>query len=321
MMPHDFFGSRSFTGLTLFAMAMIGMGCAMADEADPDGIELALAPQGLGGEGGGGGGGGQDLPNQGAGGDPGDPNHLRPLCYWDHAFQRTARDLGTAAIAGSTGVMPTMPYMPASNAAGYDGCREEVLEVLVECALLETQTVWDSGPDHQQYKGRIGLASHWRYQALSSDEQRWVTACMLQRLNKFGTKINILLEGNDPAIAPDIVSQSLYPVPESSMWGNMFNSTVPLNPTHNAFLQSPPAFAAHACNEHGSFTCGAAAMPYAVARVCDAGAQNCQVTAWDSCGVCAFGGAMCTSFANRIRSRLPDKEYFCGDYSEPTSWP
>lgn len=316
MMPHDFFGSRNFTGLTLFAMAMIGMGCAMdgiANEADPDGIDLALAPQGLGGQGGQGG--EPDLPNQGAGGDPGTPNHLRPLCYWDHAFQRTARDLGTAAIADSTGVMPTMSYMPANDAAGYEGCREEVLEVLVECALLETQAVSDSGPDNQRYEGLIGLAPHWRYQALSSDEQRWVTACMLQRLNKFGTTIHILLEGNAPAITPDIGDQSLYPIPESSMWGNMFSSTVTLNPTHNLLLPSPPAFAAHACNEDGTFTCGAAAMPYAVARVCDDGAQNCQVTNWGSCAdVCAFGDGACTSFADRIRSRLPDKEYFCRDY-------
>ncbi|MDI1448533.1 hypothetical protein [Polyangium sp. 6x1] len=96
----------------------------------------------------------------------------------------------------------------------------------------------------QQYHGEIGLAPDWRTRALTTDEKRWVTACVVARTNRYGATINILLGGAHPEITYRASEAYPYTVPESTVWGNMFDSTVPLGST----TDSGYAFNAYICS-------------------------------------------------------------------------
>src|SRR5262245_62116818 len=67
-------------------------------------------------------------------------NGLLPSCYWNHYVQLTLRNLATAPIANSTGVMPAMPNMAFVPA----GCWLAIKD-LVECALPATMSVTTPG--------------------------------------------------------------------------------------------------------------------------------------------------------------------------------
>jgi hypothetical protein len=308
---------RSVTGLVLVAMSMYGMGCALeAGEldpsvaADPDGTELGVAEQGVGGY-------------------PGTHNHLRPRCHWDQGAQQTARNLANGPIANATNSMPAMPYMLPNNAAGEDaGCRREFLEVLVGCALdWGTFVVDNNDPVYfnedfigKYYAGEIGLAPEWSTRALTTTERQLVTACVLARVNRYGEEVDVLLEGNHTSITHAQAVKDEYPALESSTWGNMFDSTVVLNPTRNPLLPSPIGFKAYVCQETATCSTGIAGM----LRGCDSDAcgfnyvGNCDdvattCSARTTTGTFGSSPAYCAGRSNKIRVRLREADMMCID--------
>jgi hypothetical protein len=101
-------------------------------------------------------------------------------------------------------------------------CRNQIIGNAVHCALYVSQSVVDSVGKFQ-YDGHEGLAPGWLTDPLTIDAGRWVTACMIQRLNATGQHVNILPEGNTRGIYKDSNLESLYPVNESNAWGNFFD--------------------------------------------------------------------------------------------------
>lgn len=294
------FNARQRFGIAMGMFAMIGTGCAL-DAGDVD--ANLFDPSTLAAQGG-----------PGSGGDPGIPNHLLPARFWDHAFQKTARDLGNGPIADTHGVMPAMPYMRANNAPGYEGWRADLLGVMIGCALHYGTGIMDSSAPIQ-YSGLVGLAPDWQYRALTEEEKQLVTGCMLARLNKFGDVVPILLEGLSPAIPEDPQAQQLYPLPEASVWGNLFDSTVPLNPLALPADQNNVAFDAHVCDEGTVLTCGLPIWEYTLKRVCDENYSNCGIIpSEETCDrTCpdAPSGTGCQFFKYRVRNRLKDKVNVC----------
>jgi hypothetical protein len=148
------------------------------------------------------------------GGDPspGGKNGKRPTCFWDRGTQNAYRALGQKGLEAFptlTGILP--------------GCRDEVIRNVVECALSTEQTVTDPVTG-TSYSGWWGLAPKWLSAPLDRDGRRWVTACMAQRLNYFGTQVPILLEGANEAIHTVPELETRYPFGESYAWGDIFSS-------------------------------------------------------------------------------------------------
>ena len=61
---------------------------------------------------------------------------------------------------------------------------------LVECALGTTQSVTSTTAPVKTYIGQYGLATGWTGAALSATNRRWVSACMLARVNATGENVN-----------------------------------------------------------------------------------------------------------------------------------
>jgi hypothetical protein len=156
-------------------------------------------------------------------------------------------------------------------------CRE-VLRSAVECALTREQSVTDPVTG-ELYTGWWGLAPSWLGDVLNLDGRRYVTACMVQRLNFTGTTVPILLEGSHPAIAQNATFGPQYPIEESTAFGDLFSSTMPLG----GLL---PAFNAYVCWENLlPSACGLLGLPLLFEeRLCD-GVPLCGLTLIGPCSL------------------------------------
>lgn len=206
----------------LISTTALGLGCALgflgcADEGDEDsavrddqGTDVGLTPTSFESH-----------------------NGMLPSCFWSVGSQKTLRMLGNGPIANAGG---TMPNMPDISALCYD-----TIKYAVQCALESTQSV--TNPHNgATYQGLVGLAPNWRTQALDTDGRRWVTACMVQRLNALGLPVPILLEGDHAPLYESTSLDGQYPFEESTAFGDLFSSTAPLTGL-------TPAFTAYVCSE------------------------------------------------------------------------
>jgi hypothetical protein len=188
---------------------------------------------------------------------PNGANGKSPSCFWALGSQRALRTLGGAALDQGGGFLASIPLSQVSQ-----GCRE-VLRNAVECALTPAQSVRDPVTG-ETYTGWWGLAPSWLGSVLNTEGRRYVTACMVQRLNFTGTTVPILLEGPHPAIAQTATFGPEYPIAESTVFGDLFSSTNPLN----GLL---PAFNVYVCWESVlPQACGALGLPVLFEkRICD----------------------------------------------------
>jgi hypothetical protein len=188
---------------------------------------------------------------------PNGANGTRPGCFWATGTQQALRTLGGTALDQGAGFITNIPLSQVSA-----DCRE-VLRSAVECALTPEQSVSDPVTG-TLYTGWWGLAPSWRNESLNVDGRRYVTGCMIQRLNYYGASVPILLEGAHPAIAQNAAFGPQYPIEESTAFGDLFSSTTPLT----GLL---PAFNAYVCWESLlPQSCGLLGLPLLFEeRICD----------------------------------------------------
>lgn len=184
-------------------------------------------------------------------------NGTRPSCFWAHGSQQALRTMGGAALNQGGGLITSIPLSQVSS-----DCRE-VLRSAVECALTQDQSVTDPVTS-EVYTGWWGLSPSWLGGALDLDGRRYVTACMVQRLNYYGTHVPILLEGPHSAITTNTTYGPDYPLAESTVYGDLFSSSVPL-------LGILPAFNVYVCWESLlPQSCGLLGLPLLFEkRICD----------------------------------------------------
>ena len=91
----------------------------------------------------------------------------------------------------------------------------QFMAYLVGCALRTDQSVqfdWTEAGQTQSatWQGWHGLCPEWADGPPSETCQRWVTACILARTNRWGTPVDISIRGNHPALAttPEEVSET-----------------------------------------------------------------------------------------------------------------
>ncbi len=201
-------------------------------------------------------------------------NGTSPSCFWAPGTQQALRTLGGAALDTGAGELPAIPLSKVS-----ESCRQ-VLRSAIQCALTPEQSVTDPVTG-EHYTGWWGLAPGWLGNGLETQGRRYVTACMVQRLNYYGASVPILLEGRHSALAQSASYSQEYPLAESTVFGDLFSSTTPL-------LGVLPAFKVYVCWESLlPQSCGPLGLPLLEKRICDDAPL---------CGLMTLGpcGASCT---------------------------
>jgi hypothetical protein len=114
----------------------------------------------------------------------------------------------------------------------------ELFSYVVSCALPEAiaieadvpgapdstppETTYTCADGHCVFAGALGLAEHWLDRPLDPKGQRWVSACLLARVNRYGIAQQISLRGAAPSLAVDAGEAQAYPVEEGAFFGNVF---------------------------------------------------------------------------------------------------
>jgi hypothetical protein len=116
-----------------------------------------------------------------------------------------------------------------ANALTANGLRDplsrQFLKYVVSCALDEDQSI-SMVIDGQRYtfQGSLGVAPEWGSRHGSCDEecQRWVSGCVLARVDAAGVERLISVRGANEGLDTDAREQRAYPVREATYFGNLF---------------------------------------------------------------------------------------------------
>src|SRR5262245_20826266 len=114
----------------------------------------------------------------------------------------------------------------------------EVYSYIVGCALDASMTIEaaapgapDSVPPQTNYTcqnercvfaGILGLAPYWADRKLDHKGQRWVSACLLARVNHFDYAESISLRGLAPELTVGTDEAELFTLQEGAFFGNLF---------------------------------------------------------------------------------------------------
>jgi hypothetical protein len=116
-----------------------------------------------------------------------------------------------------------------ANALTANGLKDplgrQLMKYVVSCALPEDQTL-SMKIDGKTYKfpGSLGLAAEWGKTGGSCGEscQRWVSACVLSRVDFLGVEMPISIRGAHPALRVSLKEFFEYPDDEATYYGNIF---------------------------------------------------------------------------------------------------
>jgi hypothetical protein len=112
-----------------------------------------------------------------------------------------------------------------------DPLARELLKYVVSCALDKDDDVSIRIDGHRyDFPGELGLAPQWGGAHGSCDRscQRWVTACVLARVDAAGVKRTISLRGDNPALEPVKRELRQFTDREATYYGNLFVRDRPL---------------------------------------------------------------------------------------------
>ena|SRR6266540_2192247 len=107
-----------------------------------------------------------------------------------------------------------------------DPLAREFLKYVVSCALDEGDSI-SIRVDGKNYKfeGSLGLAPDWGHDEHGTCDgscQRWVSACVLSRVDFAGVKRPISIRGDNRALRPEAGEMRNYSVAEGAYFGNLF---------------------------------------------------------------------------------------------------
>ena len=99
------------------------------------------------------------------------------------------------------------------------------LKYVVSCALDDHQSLtFTAGGATYTFPGELGLAPQWGFPHGSCDGscQRWVSACVLSRVDAAGVHRDISVRGLNPALRPSWTELIQYQRREATYFGNLF---------------------------------------------------------------------------------------------------
>jgi hypothetical protein len=114
-----------------------------------------------------------------------------------------------------------------ANALTANGLRDplarEFLKYVVSCALDEDDSVsFKIDGKRYEFRGALGLAPEWGRSHCDGDCQRWVSACVLARVDAAGVKRMLSIRGDNRALRPDDHELRRYSDREATYFGNLF---------------------------------------------------------------------------------------------------
>jgi hypothetical protein len=111
-----------------------------------------------------------------------------------------------------------------------DPLARELMKYVISCALDEKDSI-SLKIDGKRYKfdGQLGLATEWGERDGSCDGscQRWVSACVLARVDAKGIELPISVRGAHRALLPTWKELRDYTYREASYYGNLFTKGQP----------------------------------------------------------------------------------------------
>lgn len=116
----------------------------------------------------------------------------------------------------------------AASMLNSSGSRQ-VLDYLVGCALPAGQSFnVTAGGTTYNFKGDAGLAKSWSSTKLTEKQQRWISACMLARVNNQGQLMKISMRGPHHALHVTSTETGRFTQEEGVYYGNIFTGAAPL---------------------------------------------------------------------------------------------
>jgi hypothetical protein len=116
-------------------------------------------------------------------------------------------------------------FLLATNGLLETADGRELLKYIVTCAIPSGITLLGEHEDvTYEFPGDIGLAPSWIDRALGESEQRWVSACLLARVNRFGIPVSISIRGPHKALKVSEAEARNYSVEEGAFYGNVFTA-------------------------------------------------------------------------------------------------
>lgn len=107
----------------------------------------------------------------------------------------------------------------------HDPLARQFLKYIVSCALPDDASVTiQVDRESFTFPGQLGLAPEWgaRHGSCDGSCQRWVSACVLARVDFAGVERLISLRGEHHALAASARELRDYPVREATYYGNLF---------------------------------------------------------------------------------------------------
>jgi hypothetical protein len=121
----------------------------------------------------------------------------------------------------------------------------QVYSYVISCALPEGTTIESTVPGAADtappdslhtctngrcvFSGSLGLADYWLDRKLDPKGQRWITACLLARVNEHDTTVAISLRGTAPSLTVSLDEGELYTLEEGAFYGNIFSDSEELD--------------------------------------------------------------------------------------------
>jgi hypothetical protein len=114
-------------------------------------------------------------------------------------------------------------YRIAANDLMSTADGREVLDYVVSCAIPSGVTLEGrhAGVTYE-FHGGVGLAPRWLDRALREGEQRWVSACLISRVNRFGIPVEISIRGPHDALVVSTGEAQDFTREEGAFFGNVF---------------------------------------------------------------------------------------------------
>jgi len=109
-----------------------------------------------------------------------------------------------------------------------DPAAQKFMEYVVSCALPAGHAVtYTRAGVSYTFAGGIGVAPEWERKSCDGSCQRWVSACVLARLNKLGVHRQSSIRGANDALALTPHELQDFPMREATYYGNLFQPDQP----------------------------------------------------------------------------------------------
>jgi len=143
----------------------------------------------------------------------------------DAFTDRASQPLAATQAEPSTVRLPRQVELANPDLAS-TAVKRQQLTYLVQCALSEDVVLYtEQGAERFTFQRQMGLAPRWLSEALTPREERWVSACLLARVNYFGKRVIISLRATPapvPALEPSDDEQQTFSIFEGGFFGNLF---------------------------------------------------------------------------------------------------